>query len=160
MEENQAYTLDEADLHFAKALNGKVWELLQKAQRTTEEDELMVHCAHASCYHWLQKGTPLQHQRAEWLVAHVYTVLEIPDSALRHASRCLELTRTHASLMEDFDVAYAYEGFARASALAGNRESALEFIPLAERAGLAIANEEDRSIFMGDWNSGRWYGLR
>ena len=41
------YTVEQAHLHFAKRLNGRVWQLLEAEQRTAEEDALMVHAAHA-----------------------------------------------------------------------------------------------------------------
>ncbi len=160
MNEAKTYTLEEAHQHFAKTLNGKVWNLLQKPERSKSEDELMIYAAHASCYHWLNAGTGLHHQRAEWLIAHVYTELGIADSALRRASRCLELTSEFADSMKDFDRAYACEGLARANALAGNRDEALKYIQRAEETGQAISNDEDKSIFFGDFNSGNWHGLR
>jgi tetratricopeptide (TPR) repeat protein len=160
MNEAKTYTLEEAHQHFAKTLNGKVWELLQKSDRSKSEDELMIYAAHASCYHWLNAGTGLHHQRAEWLIAHVYTELGMADSALRHASRCLELTNEFANLMKDFDWAYAYEGVARANALAGNQDKARKYIQRAEETGQAILNDEDKSIFLGDFSDGKWYGLR
>ena len=86
VDEAKTYTLEEAHQHFAKTLNGTVWELLQKPERSKLEDELMIDAAHASCYHWLQAGTGLHHQRAEWLIAHVYTELGLSDPALRHAA--------------------------------------------------------------------------
>ena len=160
MNETKVYTLEEAHQHFAKTLNGKTWELLQKQERSKQENELMIYSAQASCYHWLNAGTGLHHQRAEWLISHVYIELGIAESALRHASRCLELTGEFAGLMKDFDIAYAYEGIARANALAGNRDEALKYIQLAEEGGQAISNDEDKSIFLGDFNSGNWHGLR
>ena len=160
MDDAQKYTLEEAHQHFAKSLNGKVWDLLQKPDRTRSDDELMAYAAHASGYHWLMAGTGVHHQRAEWLIAHVYTELGLVDSALRHANRCLELTKEYGELMKDFDQAYAYEGVARADALAGNREAALKYIKLAEESGQGISNPEDKNIFTGDFNGGNWHGLR
>jgi hypothetical protein len=160
MEEVKRYTIEEAHRHFAIALNGTVWDLLQKSDRSQSENELMVHAAHTSCYHWLQVGNGLHHQRAEWLIAHVYTELGFKCSALRHAERCLELTSEFESLMQDFDHAYAFEAAARANALAENREEALEYLRLAEEAANAIVNDEDKNIFMNDLNNGNWYGLR
>lgn len=160
MNEAKKYTIKEAHQYFAKALNGKVWELLQKPDRSQIDDELMVYAAHASCYHWLNAGTGVNHQRGEWLFARVYTELGHKDSALRHASRCLELSSEFADLMEDFDWAYAYECIARANALAANREEALKYIQLAKESGRGIINAEDREIFISDFNDGNWYGLR
>jgi tetratricopeptide (TPR) repeat protein len=160
MAEAKRYTADEAHGHFAVALNGETWELLEKPDRSKQEDERMIYAAHASCYHWLQAGTGVNHQRGEWLIARVYTVLGLADAALRHASRCLELTNEYAGQMKDFDWAFAYEGVARAHALAGNREEALKYIKLAEESGQAISNDEDRSVFMGDFNGGNWHGVK
>jgi tetratricopeptide (TPR) repeat protein len=160
MDEVKTYTIEEAHQYFAKTLNGKVWELLQKTPRSKTEDELMIYAAYASACHWLNAGTGLQHARAEWLIAHVYCELIMADSALRHATRYLELTNEFADLMKDFDWAYAYEGLARAHALAGHRDEALKYLQRAAELGQAIANDEDRNIFMGDFNGGNWRGLR
>jgi hypothetical protein len=160
MEEKKSYTLQEAEQYFAKALNGEVWALLGKADRTASDDERMLYAAYASCYHWLQAGTGTHQERGEWLIAHVCTVLGLKDEALRHASRCLELTQQHPDLMKDFDVAYGFEAMARANALAGNRDAALKYYRLADEAGKVIADAEDKSIFLGDFNGGNWYGVK
>lgn len=160
MSEEETYTEPEAHRHFAAKLNGEVWGLLEKADRSPAEDELMIHAAHASCYHWLKVGTGVHHQRAEWLIAHVYSELGLADAALRHARRCQELTQEHAGLMQDFDQAYAHEAVARAYALAGNQAEALKYLQLAEEAGQAIADDESKQFFVGDLKGGNWYGLR
>ena len=159
-DEEKNFTLDEAQLEFAKKINGRVWALLEKPDRSNAEDWKMLHASHASLYHWLQVGTGLQHQRGEWLLAHVQTVLGNGDEAVRHANRCLELTESHSALMEDFDLAFAYEAVARSNALAGNIEESKNFIELAQSAGEAIPNVEDRTIFFKDFEGGEWYGLR
>jgi hypothetical protein len=160
MTDSRMSAFEDAHPYFAKQLNNKVWELLQKPSRTKSEDELMVHAAHASCYHWLSAGTGLNQQRAEWLVAHVYTVLGFPESALRHAQRCLELTGQYPELMKDYDKAYAQECMARAFALAGNRGEAKRYLSLAEQAGGAIAKDGEKNIFMNDFRAGNWYGVK
>jgi tetratricopeptide (TPR) repeat protein len=159
-EEIETYTEAEAHRHFAIQFNGQAWDLLDKAERTPEEDERMLHSAFASCRHWLQAGTGLHHQRGEWLLARVYSVLGLGDAALRHARRCLELTEQHADLMADFDRAFALEAMARANAIAGNRDRALEYIERAKEAGEAIAQDDDKSIFWADFDGGEWAGLK
>lgn len=160
MPETHTYSLEAAHLHFAKTLNGQVWDLLQKPERSKPEDELMLYAAYASCYHWLITGTGLHHQRAEWLITRVSIELGHADAALRHASRCLDLTHEFADLMQDFDWAFAYEGLARANALAEHRGEALKYLQLAEGRGETIGNAEDKLIFLADLNGGRWYGIR
>jgi hypothetical protein len=93
------------------------------------------------------------------MIVRVYTVLGDAAAALQHAQRCLELSEAHRGLMEDFDIAFAYEAMARANALAGNRAVARQYLEMAQNAGNAIANPEDKSIFQGDLQGGEWYGL-
>ena len=152
-------TIDEAHQHFARALNGETWELLSKPDRTPDEGERMVYAATASAYHWLHAGGGPEHQRAEWLIAHVYSVLGEAAPALRHARRCQALTEEHAAALHDFDRAYAHEALARALALAGEMDEARRYYRLAQEAGEAIQDEEDRSIFTGDFEAGPWFGL-
>jgi hypothetical protein len=158
--ETKKYSVDEAHLFFAKSLNGEVWELLQKMNRSKDENETMLYAAFASAYHWLHAGTGVHHQRAEWLLSHIYAELGTLHPALSHASRCFELTNEFPVLMKDFDRAYAFEALARANALVGNKEEAIKYIQLADEAGQAISNEEDKAIFQGDFNGGDWHGLR
>ena len=159
MEESR-YTEAEAHRRFAIQYHGKTWDLLDSVERTADEDELMVHTAHASLRHWLDVGTGLHHQRGEWLLARVCSVLRRPQEAERHARRCLALTEAHAGLMADFDRAFAYEAMARASALAGHHEEYLRYFALAEEAGQAIGDEQDRTYFLGDLAGGDWLGVR
>lgn len=154
------YTEVEAHRYFAQACNQQVWALAAKSERTPDEDAEMLDAAHASLYHWRYAGTGVHLQRGEWLISHVYGLLGIGDSALRHAERCLSLTTSHKGEMEDFDVAYAYLGMARAHAILGQSVDAQKYLALAEEAGRAISDEEDRVIFTNDLNSGNWYGLR
>jgi hypothetical protein len=156
----ETYTEAEAHRFFAIRFNVQTWDLLEKAERTEEEDELMVYSAQASCRHWLEAGTGVNHQRGEWMISRVYAVLGLGGAAVAHAQRCLELTEEHADLVEDFDRAFAYESLARAYAVAGNREEAFRNIELAQKAGSAIEADENKEIFFGDFDGGDWRGLR
>jgi hypothetical protein len=160
MSEEKVYTEEEAERFFAIQHNGLTWDLLEKQNRTPEEDALMVHAAHSSCMHWLRAGTPTHHQRGEWLIAHVYSVLGDGRAALRHAMVCMDVTKNHPDMMQDFDWAYAYEALARAYALSGNLEVAKANYTLAEQAGESIANDEDKKIFLSDFQSGDWHGIK
>ncbi len=160
MDQTGTYTVEEAHKYFAQSTNSRVWDLLQKPNRSPAENDEMLHAAHASAYHWGFAGTVVHQQRAEWLLSHVHVVLGHGNEALRHAQRCFELTEANRGQMQDFDIAYAFEGLARAQAMLGDQKLADEFLMLAEQAGNAIADEEDRSIFQGDFDQGPWFGLR
>jgi len=160
MDETKTYTLDEAHQYFAKSINGRVWELLQQPDRSQSDNDELLYAAHACTYHWKFVGTAVHQQRGEWLISHIHVVLGHANEALRHAERCFELTESNKNTMQDFDIAYAFEGLARAQAMMGDYKMAREFFDLAQQAGNAITDEEDKSIFMGDFEGGEWYGLR
>jgi hypothetical protein len=94
MVDEAKFTEKEAYAHFARSLNGKVWELLEKQQRYSAEDERLEYAAYASGYHWLVADTEVHHQRFEWLLARVNIVLGRTEAAVRHAHRCAD-SKTH-----------------------------------------------------------------
>lgn len=116
------------------------WDLLDKIDRSLSEDALMIHQAHASLYHWLQIGTPLEFQRGEWMVSHVYASLKMPESAIYHALRCYEITKENDIL--DFDLTFAYEALARAYALK-DQHKAKEYLQLGFDSLKQIKDLED-----------------
>ena len=64
------------------------WKLLDKPDRTADEDALLIHMAHASAYHWLQVGKPENFARSHWLCSRVYSVLGRPSQRPITRSSC------------------------------------------------------------------------
>jgi len=64
--------------------------LLEKEHRTPEDDDRMVHMAHASRFHGDNVGDDQNRAIGEWQVARVYSVLGRGEPALFHARRCLD----------------------------------------------------------------------
>lgn len=159
MDKADRFTLAEVQRKFAIALHNTTWQLREKAGHTPEEQEQMVHAAHASCYHWLQAGTAVHHPHATWLLARGYATLGDGPQALRHARRCHELTAQHADLLADFDHAYAYEALGRANIVLGDAEQGRHYVQLARQAGQVIADREDRALFLGELEGGDWRGV-
>lgn len=124
------------------------WTLLEKADRSDRESELMIHSAHASRFLWEEIGEPVNHARGEWQIARVYSTLGRSEPALHHANRCLALCEEHG--IGDFDLAYAYEALARAHAVAGDPDEARRYEGKAREAAERIAEEDDREILLGD----------
>jgi hypothetical protein len=132
----------------AASLFNCVWDLMGKANRTQEDNDEMIHAAHASRYHWGEAGTAVNLARGEWQISRVYAVLNRPEPALYHAQRCMEITHQHE--IGDFDLAYAYEAMARAIALRGDRLVSEHYLRLAKEAGDKIVEQEDKILFFSD----------
>jgi DNA-binding transcriptional MerR regulator len=132
------------------ALFNAVWTYLEMPDRTQAQDDLMVHMAHASRYHWEESGLggPENNARGEWQVSRVYSVVGRPEPALYHARRCLEICQTNG--IGDFDLAFAYEALARASAVAGDGDGARRFVEQARGARDGIAEADDLELFDAD----------
>lgn len=126
-----------------------VWDLLERpSARTPDEDELMVNAAHASLYHWIRVGEPVNEARGEWQVSRVYSVLRRAEPALHHARRSLALCEHHG--IGDFDLAFAYEAIARAQMVGGDASEAARSASIARSAADRIEDDEDREIFLKD----------
>jgi hypothetical protein len=124
------------------------WTLLEKPDRTEREDDLVVHAAHASRFHWETVGEPLNHSIGEWQVSRVYTVLGRAEPALHHARRCLAICEQHG--IGDFALAYAYEALSRANVVADDSVEAARFAGLAYAAAEGVADEDDREHLLED----------
>lgn len=132
----------------AVSLFNYVWTLLDKPERTSEQDDEMIHAAHASRYHWGQVGEPVNFARGEWQIARVYAVLKCPEPARYHAQRCLDICLENG--IGDFDLAFAYEALARAAAVAGDDKARNKYAELAYEAGKKIVEDDDRQLFESD----------
>ena len=157
--EEKKLTIAEAHKEFAVQTNGRVWELLGKADRSQQEDDELLYAAYGSCYHWGKAGTGVNQQRGEYMIAKAYISLNNMVEAQRHARRVLELTETYKDELKDFDFAYGYEIMARSLAMNGELEEARKYHQMSREAGDEIDNEEDKKLFDGDFEGGEWFGL-
>jgi hypothetical protein len=114
---------------------------------TREDDDRLVHAAHASRYHWGEapECRPENLARGEWMCSRVHAVLGRTEPALHHARRCLELCEAHG--IGDWDLAYTYEALARAS----TGEELARWKAAARAAGDRIAETGDRQQFERDF---------
>lgn len=132
----------------AAALFNRVWELLERTDRSRGEDDEMAHAAHASRYHWGRVGQPVNWARGEWQCSRVYAVLGRAEPALYHARGCLELAEAHG--LGAFDVGCGHEALARAYRTAGDREAMLRHVKEAKLAAEQIDDAEDREVLLAD----------
>jgi hypothetical protein len=133
---------------FAIDLFNLTWSLLDKKDRTKEENDKMIHASHASRFHWGEIGTLLEFERGEWQISRVYSVLKRSEPALYHARRCLEICKENN--IGDFDIAFAYEAMARAYTIAGKKTECEKYLQLAKKAGEKIGKKEDKDYFFSE----------
>jgi ATP/maltotriose-dependent transcriptional regulator MalT len=144
---------DEAAGHrfFSAHAFNRAWDYIRTPWRTADETEAMLHAAHASFWHWLQRPDQTRTNLCigYWQLARVYTLAGDIETALRYARRCLESSAGTEPVYEGF----AHEALARAEAARGDMEAAA-----AHRArGLALTQQvedpEDRLLLENDLNT-------
>ena len=126
----------------AADLFNDAWGLLNAANRSPEEDALLIHTAHASLYHWTQTGTMVHQIRGEWQVSRAYAEIGRAEPALWHATRALRLAK--AASIVDSDLAFCFEALARAHAIAGDQARARSYVIRAR--AVRIDHEQDRAV--------------
>ena len=131
----------------AKCFND-TWTLLDKADRTPDEERLMVATAMASLYHWLQRSdcTAQQLSVAYWQISRVHAVLGRGNEALHYAEIC----DSYSAQLTPFYRGYALEALARAAKLTGaeelaerSKQSAVNLLP-------EILDLQERNALSGD----------
>ena len=134
----------------AAQLFNETWRLMERAGRTRQDDDRMIHTAHASRYHWGQvpAAAPANLARGEWQISRVYTLLGRPEPALHHARRVLDLCQENG--IGDWDLAFAFEALARANAVAGDAGRAREYTDQALAAAEGIAEDRERELVLAD----------
>ncbi|KGP90366.1 hypothetical protein N780_05520 [Pontibacillus chungwhensis BH030062] len=147
-EMDQLHSSEDFHKKMAVDLFNYVWTFLDLEDRTSVQEQTMIHAAHASRYHWEQVGSPINKVRGDWQLARVYSVSGRSEPAIYHARVCLDLCLDEE--IGDFDLAFAYEAMARAYKLAGQTEKKEEYKELALKACEEIKNEPDRRIVMED----------
>lgn len=132
----------------ASRLFNETWVLLEKDGRTPEEDDRMVHMAHASRFHWDNAGDDQNRAIGEWQIARVYATLGHGESGLFHARRCVSYASRPG--VDGWVLASAHEGLARAQAVSGDLESARASRDTALRLLASVADADDRDVVARD----------
>jgi hypothetical protein len=132
---------------FAAALFNRTWDLLDKPERTDEDDDELLAAAFGSRFFWGRVGDASNRAVGDGQIARVCAELGRADLAVRFASK--GLAAVEAEGYTDFRLASAYEVMARAHACAGNVAERDRFVALATDAIAALEDPEDREIIEG-----------
>ncbi|NOT05616.1 MAG: hypothetical protein HOP27_13550 [Anaerolineales bacterium] len=137
--------------YFSAACFNKTWEYIDNPHRTPDEELAMLQSAMTSLWHWTQRedATPQNLSVGNWQVSRVYALLGQADNARKFAEVSLKLAEGY----EPFYAAFAYEAFARAEMVAGNKAKMQEYLEKAFALAEKVEDEEDKQVLMGDLGS-------
>ena len=142
-------SLDPSDeRRVAVDLFNHVWRLLELDERSVDDEDALVHAAHASRWHWGRVGGPEQWAIGEWQCSRVYAELGRGPQSLFHAQRCLAICHEHS--LESFVPASAHEALARAHAVMGDFDAARAERDIAYQLAGELDDDGDRGVIEAD----------
>ena len=144
------FDVEAAHKQFSADCFNKVWGLLDKPERTPQEDQEMVELCLASIWHWTEREdcTDTNMSIGYWQVSRVYATVGLPDEARRYGRLCLEVSEGPDIL--PFYLGYAYEALARAEIIAGNEERAGAHLAESRRIAEALPNPDAKEQLLAD----------
>lgn len=100
---------------FAIECNNEAWQILEQPQINAMDRARVMHIAHASTYHWIQCGTPLNELRAMHLL--IYACIRLGEDGEAYADRVEQLLNEVADQLTDWDrvCSWAWIGVIRGS---------------------------------------------
>lgn len=148
MTHEPGFAAAEAHRHFAAQCFNQAWALLERAGRTAEDDDMMIHTAHASLWHWGRRDDCAERNLAigYWQLARIYAVVGRAAEARRYAQRCLDYSHAEGP----FYLGYAYEALARAELAAGDPEQARAYLGRARAQAELLGEAEERAQLDAD----------
>ena len=145
-------TFDTAAAHrfFAADCFNRAWELIEKPERTREDDRMMVALNQASIYHWQQRldRTDTRLSIGYWQASRIQALLGNAVEARRHAEVSLAFADA-----KPFYRGYAFEALARAEAIAGNAAQAAEYAAQARAEAERVEEQDKRELLLADVRS-------
>ena len=140
--------LERAHGHFAVDCFNRVWKLIEKPDRSPEDDEQMLLLSLSSLWHWTQREdhTGRNLSIGYWQVSRVYALLGDTDSASRNAERCLALAQGSPA----FYIAYAHEALARAAITGGDTGAAKRHVEEARKLAKTVSDPKERQLLDTD----------
>ena len=153
MPDKPEFDLQAAHRFFAAECFNRAWDLIDKPDRTPDEDEQMIRLSLASTWHWTQREdcTPTNLSVGYWQTARIYALLGQASNARRYGQLCLAASQGEDIL--PFYLGYAYEALARAESVSGHADKVAEYLALAREAAARVPDPEARSALLADLES-------
>jgi len=151
MPDEPTFDAPAAHRRFSVDCFNRTWSLIDKPNRTGDEDEEMVLLATASLWHWTRRAdvTDRNLSIGHWLLSRVCALTGAGAAARRHGLRSLH----RAAGSPPFYVGCAHEAVARAASVLGDRSVFDAHLASARQAAAAVADPAERKALDDDLNT-------
>ncbi|HEY69207.1 MAG TPA: hypothetical protein G4O08_01345 [Anaerolineae bacterium] len=150
MTKQPEFDLQAAHRYFSATCFNMAWGLMDKSERTAEEDEMMIRLSLASHWHWTQREdyAKTNESIAYWQTSRIYAMLGQGETARHYGQLCLAASRGED--IPPFALGFAYEALARAEMVAGDRDKMEAYLNKARQAAEAIQEAESKKMLEKD----------
>jgi hypothetical protein len=148
MNKQPDFDVQAAHSYFSAHCFNSAWDLIDKSDRSPEEDERMIQLNQASLWHWSQRVDCSDQSLSVgyWQAARIHALLGQVGEARRYG----QLSLQYSGQLEPFYRGYAYEALARAEQVAGNKEKEQEFAAEARRLAEMVSDAEEKKLLVDD----------
>ena len=139
-----------AHKYFSAGCFNAAWDLIDKVDRTSEEDEDLIRLSIASQWHWTQREdySDTNASIAYWQISRVYAILGEVENARKYGQLCLEASRGED--VAPFFLGYAYEALARAESVSGDKDKIDDFLTKARDTAQQVKKADERKMLEDD----------
>jgi hypothetical protein len=150
---NTEFDRKAAHKYFSANCFNQAWDLIDKTDRTPEEDEEMIRLSLASHYHWTQRDdySNTSASIALWQLSRIYAILGRAANAKWYGQMCPKVSQEKD--VTPFFLGYAYEALARAEAAGGNEEKMQSFLNDARTTAEKIKQADEKNMLLDDLNT-------
>ena len=144
------FDLEAAHKYFSADCFNRAWDLIEKKDRSPEENDNMLALSMSSFWHWTQRKdcTAENLSVAYWQLSRIFVLLDQSFNALRYGELCLVISQDPS--LPPYCLGYAYEALARAHMKLGSEEKAIAYMEQAKKVSMRMKDPETRKSLLSD----------
>jgi tetratricopeptide (TPR) repeat protein len=144
------FDLGVAHKYFAAECFNRAWDLIEKKDRSQEENDAMLALSMSSFWHWTQRSDHNAENIsvAYWQLSRIFVLLDQSFNALRYGELCLAISKDPS--LPPYCLGYAYEALARAHMKLGSTEKAMTYIEEAKKVSEDMKDPKTKKMLLAD----------
>lgn len=148
MSQEPDFDVAAAHKYFAAHCFNRAWDLIEKNNRTPDEDRMMVALNQASLFHWMNRPDCSDRRMSVgyWQASRIQALLGNAGEAQRNGEICFSFSHE----LDPFYLGYAHEALARSASLSGDKARAVDHLARAETQAAQVAEKADRELLVAD----------
>ncbi len=148
MPNEPSFDVAAAHKYFAAHCFNGAWGLIEKKDRTAEDNEQMIQLGQASLWHWSQRADKTDRNMSigYWQAARIYALAGEAENARKYGQLCFQYSKDDVP----FYLGFAYEALARAEMVAGDQTKMKKYLEEAHKQAEAVPKDDEKKMLLDD----------